>query len=329
MAPDPIQPDPTLSDPTVSDPAVSDPAPASPAVPAPAALAVPALGVVFRPEVPPERLRTVAQVADESGLDELWLWEDCFKESGIAAAAAVLAWTGRVQVGVGLLPVPLRNVALTAMEIATMTRLFPGRFRVGIGHGVQEWMVQVGAKAASPLTLLREYTTALKALLAGETVTADGRYVHLDAVALDWPPPAAPPILAGAIGAKTLALSGEVADGTILVGGTTPEEIRRARTVIDSGREQAGRTDPHSLTVFLIAATGPSADERLARELRMWPVDPADDVAVAGDATAVAAAVGRWAAAGVDSVVLQPTGDEPDLEGFIRFVTDEVRPLLG
>lgn len=286
------------------------------------------LGVVFRPEVPPERLQAVVRAADESGLDELWLWEDCFKESGIAAAAAALAWTGRVQVGVGLLPVPLRNVALTAMEIATMTRLFPGRFRVGVGHGVQSWMVQVGAKVASPLTLLREYTAALKALLAGETVTTDGRYVQLDGVTLDWPPPTAPRILAGAVGAKTLALSGEVADGTILVGGTTPDEVRRARAVIDSGRALAGRTDPHTLTVFVIAATGPTAADRLATELTMWPVDPAADVAVAGDAAAVAAAVGRWAAAGVDSVVLQPTADEPDLEGFIRFVTDEVRPLL-
>ena len=34
--------------------------------------------------------------------------------------------TSRVTVGIGLLPVPLRNVALTAMEIATMARLFPG-----------------------------------------------------------------------------------------------------------------------------------------------------------------------------------------------------------
>lgn len=286
------------------------------------------LGVVFRPEVPPERLRAVARAADDAGLDELWLWEDCFKESGIAAAAAALAWTGRVQVGVGLLPVPLRNVALTAMEIATMTRLFPGRFRVGVGHGVQSWMLQVGAKVASPLTLLREYTVALKALLAGETVSTGGRYVQLDGVTLDWPPATAPRILAGAVGAKTLGLSGEVADGTILVGGTTPAEVRDARAVIDAGRELAGRTDPHTITVFLIAATGPTAADRLAGELTKWPIDAAADVAVAGDGPAVAAATARWAAAGADSVVLQPTADEPDLEGFIRFVAEEVRPLV-
>jgi len=96
------------------------------------------LGAVFLPQLPPERLRDVARSADEAGLQELWLWEDCFRESAIASAAAALAWTERLHVGVGLLPVPLRNVAVTAMKIATLHRLFPGRVRVGVGHGVQD-----------------------------------------------------------------------------------------------------------------------------------------------------------------------------------------------
>lgn len=32
-----------------------------------------ALGAVFRPQLPPERLRALARLADETGLDELWL----------------------------------------------------------------------------------------------------------------------------------------------------------------------------------------------------------------------------------------------------------------
>ncbi|HLL35757.1 MAG TPA: LLM class flavin-dependent oxidoreductase, partial [Streptomyces sp.] len=148
-----------------------------------------ALGAVFRPQLSPERLRSVARLADETGLEELWLWEDCFLEGGISTAAAALAWTERVRVGVGLLPVPLRNVAVTAMEVATLHRMFPGRARVGVGHGVQDWMGQVGARAESPVTLLREYVVALRALLRGERVTTGGRYVRLADVALGWPPP--------------------------------------------------------------------------------------------------------------------------------------------
>jgi alkanesulfonate monooxygenase SsuD/methylene tetrahydromethanopterin reductase-like flavin-dependent oxidoreductase (luciferase family) len=49
------------------------------------------LGAVFLPQLPPERLRDLARSADEAGLKELWLWEDCFRESGIASAASALA----------------------------------------------------------------------------------------------------------------------------------------------------------------------------------------------------------------------------------------------
>jgi alkanesulfonate monooxygenase SsuD/methylene tetrahydromethanopterin reductase-like flavin-dependent oxidoreductase (luciferase family) len=121
---------------------------------------VPTLGVVFRPQSPPERLRAVARAADAAGLAELWLWEDCFLEGGPTAATAALAWTERLHIGIGLLPVPLRNPALAAMEIATVAGLFPGRFLPGLGHGVLEWMGQVGARVPSPMTLLREHATA-------------------------------------------------------------------------------------------------------------------------------------------------------------------------
>ena len=133
--------------------------------------------------------------------------------------------------GIGLLPVPLRTVATTAMDAAMLYRLFPDRVTVGVGHGIQSWMRQNGAAPQSPMTLLSEYLTSLRALLAGDRVTADGRYVHLEDVALEWPPAAAPPVLVGAIGPRSLRLSGEAADGTVLVAGTGPDEVRRARVL--------------------------------------------------------------------------------------------------
>ncbi|WP_320778778.1 LLM class flavin-dependent oxidoreductase [Streptomyces sp. CRN 30] len=287
------------------------------------------LGAVFRPQLPPERLRAIARLADEAGLEELWLWEDCFLEGGISAAAAALAWTERVRVGVGLLPVPLRNVALTAMEAATLHRMFPGRATLAVGHGVQDWMGQVGVRAASPLTLLREHLLALRALLGGERVTADGRYVKLDDVALDWPPPSgSAEVLAGATGPRTLRLSGEAADGTVLTAETPPEGVRRARRLIDEGRESVGRTAPHKVVVYLLAATGPDAQARLRAELEAEGSGSVPDLGAAGDADTVAKAVQRLADAGADTVILQPTADEPDPEGFVRFVARDVRPLV-
>ena len=166
------------------------------------------VGCVFRPDNPPEALADAARVADDVGLDELWLWEDCFLHGGLTAAAVALANTTRLVLGIGVLPVPFRNVALTAMEIATLERTFPGRLRVGIGHGIQDWMAQVGARVASPLSLLREYTTALSALLRGEALTVAGRYVTLSDVRLDWPPPTKVDLLLAATGPKTLQPAG-------------------------------------------------------------------------------------------------------------------------
>jgi alkanesulfonate monooxygenase SsuD/methylene tetrahydromethanopterin reductase-like flavin-dependent oxidoreductase (luciferase family) len=286
------------------------------------------LGVVFLPSLAPERLRSVAQAADAAGLAELWLWEDCFKEGAIAATGAALAWTSRLRVGIGLLPVPLRNVAVTAMEIATLERLFPGRVVAGIGHGVQEWMTQVGAGVASPMTLLREYTVALRALLDGERVTASGRYVELDGVALDWPPAPPGPLLVGAVGPKSLALSGELSDGTIMTGGTTTDQVRAARAIVDASAAAAGRP-AHPIVVFLIAATGAGAEARLARELAAWDSTSDQLAGVAGDAPVIAAAVRELAEAGADTVVLQPTQDEPDVESFVSFTAQDVGPHLG
>lgn len=282
------------------------------------------LGAIFLPQQPPERLRDVVRTAEESGLDELWLWEDCFFESGIASAATALATTERLRVGVGLLPVPLRNVALTAMELATLHRLFPGRPSVGVGHGVQVWMRQVGAAVESPLTLLREYLTALQGLLGGAELTTSGRYVNLDRVALDWPPSPAPAVLAGATGPKSLRLCGELADGVILTADSTPEDVRSTRRILAEVRPD-GPALP--ITVYLMAATGDGAAERIERDVRDRVID-SEEAAVAGDAHAVADAVGALVDAGADNIVLQPTTADPDPEAFVRFAAEQVRPLL-
>ncbi|WP_375400606.1 LLM class flavin-dependent oxidoreductase [uncultured Amnibacterium sp.] len=286
------------------------------------------LGTVFQSAVELERLPDTARAADAAGLEELWLWEDCFSASGIAALAATLARTERLKVGIGLLPVPLRNVALAAMEVATLERLFPGRSIIGVGHGVLDWMGQAGARAGSPLTLLGEYLDALRALLRGETVTTSGRYVSLTDVRLTWPPAVPPAVHAGAEGPKTLELVGARADGTILPGGTTPDRVRAARDRIDAGRAAAGRTDPHRVTVFLMTATGPQAQARFEAECRRWSFPADADTGVAGDAEAVAVAVRRWADAGADAVILQPPQDEADLPAFARFAAEQVRPLV-
>jgi alkanesulfonate monooxygenase SsuD/methylene tetrahydromethanopterin reductase-like flavin-dependent oxidoreductase (luciferase family) len=283
----------------------------------------PRVGCVFRPQFAPERLAGTARAADDAGLDELWLWEDCFLAGGISAAAIALSNSARLTVGVGVLPVPMRNVAATAMEIATLARAFPGRVRIGLGHGVLEWMGWIGARVESPMTLLREYVVCLSALLRGERVTFDGRYVHLEGIALDWPPETGVELLAGGVGPKTLRLTGEVADGTVITGGTTPDGLRTALGHIVDGAAGARR----SIVTYLLCTTGPTAEADLRAEAEFWKLDPAGDVGVFGDAAAIATGARRWVDAGADTVVLQPTASA-DVEEFVRFIGAEVQPLL-
>jgi alkanesulfonate monooxygenase SsuD/methylene tetrahydromethanopterin reductase-like flavin-dependent oxidoreductase (luciferase family) len=281
---------------------------------------VPRVGVVFRPQLPPERLRDFVTCAEEAGLDDVWLWEDCFLEGGLTGAAAALAWTGTVRVGLGLMPVPLRNPALAAMEVATLARLFPGRFVPAAGHGVLAWMDQVGAAVASPLTLLREWVTAVRALLHGQTVTTAGRYVRLRDVALDWPPAAVPPLLVGARGPKTLAVAGQIADGIVLDAGITPGGVRESVATAAAPR-------PLEVVAYVPCGAGPGARERLAAEQAASP-RPAGTIA-AGTPADVARAVGSLAAAGATTVVLQPTADDPDVAATIGLAGDARAALHG
>src|SRR3954471_6058550 len=211
------------------------------------------IGFAFVPTLPPERLAEVAAAAETAGLDELWVWEDCFKESGIASAAVALARTSSITVGIGLLPAPLRNVALTAMELATLERMAPGRLIAGVGHGVQEWMQQVGARVASPLTLLEEYASALRRLLAGDRVSVEGRYVRLREVALDWPPATPPPLMLGGLGPRSLALAARLGDGNLLGTAMTRQEVHDACAAIRAANGDVR----HPIVATQIISTGP------------------------------------------------------------------------
>lgn len=248
--------------------------------------------------------------AEASGLDDVWLWEDCFLEGGLTTATAALAWTETVRVGLGLMPAPLRNPALAAMEIATVARLFPGRFVPAVGHGVQDWMAQVGARADSPMALLREWTAAVRALLHGQWVSVAGRYVQLDGVALDWPPPLAPPLLVGARGPRTLALAGELADGVVLDSDLSPDGVRRSLARMAHGTQ-------HQVVVYLPTAIGDGARQRLDTQLAAWGDGEPDPVA-AESPDAAAEVIHRYAEAGVDTVVLSPTEHARDLDGVIE-----------
>jgi alkanesulfonate monooxygenase SsuD/methylene tetrahydromethanopterin reductase-like flavin-dependent oxidoreductase (luciferase family) len=196
------------------------------------------LGIMFRREHAPEKLPDFARWAEVAGFDELWIVEDCFYSSGIASATTALACTDSITVGVGIMPAVVRNPVIAAMEIATLARLYPGRFLPGFGHGVAGWMRQIGAFPRSQLKALEEVTVT-----------------HLEHTKLVHPPDQIPPISLGVVGPKSLVLSGRVADGTILSEYSNPAYVSWAREQIISGNLEGDHNFEHRLTVFAFAGT--------------------------------------------------------------------------
>ena len=264
------------------------------------------IGAIFNPYThSPDEFRDAVRAAETAGVPELWVWEDCFRQSAFATVAAALAWTDNLKLGIGIAPMPLRNVAATAMEIAAIDRMFPGRLLPGVGHGVLPWMGQVGARVSSPLTLMREYVPALRGLLAGERIDVDGRYVKVDGVTLDYPPAASPRVYAAAEGPKTLRLTGEVADGTVLDSRHTPAELATAVATIREGRAAAGREGAHDVVAYVVAAFGTDAESRALADVGDRP-DPGER-ALWGTPDEVAVGARAFFDAGVDDVVLLPS----------------------
>jgi len=222
-------------------------------------------GIMFRCQYPPESLPDFARRAESAGFDELWVVEDCFWNGGISAAAAALDATDSLAVGIGILPAVVRNAAFTAMELATLARLHPGRILPGLGHGVGPWMRQIGAFPSSQLAAIEEIAQTVRALLHGERVTFQGQHVRLDGVELLHKPAVVLPLALGVRGPKSLQVSGRVADGTLLTELSAPAYVRWAKAQIAEGMRAGGRVESHRLTVYVFCTPDSDRDAALSR----------------------------------------------------------------
>lgn len=306
------------------------------------------IGVMFRRDNPPEVLPEFARRAEQLGFAEVWVVEDCFFASGFASAAVALTCTQTIRVGLGIVPAVARNAAFTAMEIATLARTFPGRFLPGIGHGVTDWMKQIGAFPKSQLAALGETSAVVRRLLAGEAVTFSGDHVHIENVKLEFPPDTVPPVILGVRGPKSLHVAGQTADGALLAELSSPAYVRWAREQIAAGQADAGQHSPINVTVYALCAVdqdGAAARARLRPIIAEWlsygqpdyvralgieaevnaliamggrtrleadmPDSWIDHMAVVGTPDECAASIRRLFEAGANSVVLVP--DRPGI----------------
>ncbi|MFH1140894.1 MAG: LLM class flavin-dependent oxidoreductase [Chloroflexota bacterium] len=217
-----------------------------------------------------EEQAQVSQEAARLGYTSIWTTEttghDAFQTCAIRWAATRQVVPGGLTTGIAVSPVALRTPMSLAMGGGTVSDRTGGRFILGIGSGGlyrEEERRSLGIKA-SVIGLMRDYLTAVRALVAGETVTYEGTALTLRGAHLTIEPPPRTPVHLGALGPQMLRLGGERADGVDL-NWCTPEQIAWSRERVAEGAARTGR-DPSSVTVAEYIRVCVDDDVELARQ---------------------------------------------------------------
>ena len=186
------------------------------------------------------------QYAEQRGFEAVWQADSRLVRDAVVPMAAFATCTETIRIGSGVVDCWTRNPARLASTFSTLDDLAPGRIILGIGAWWEPLATKVGVNRHRPLKAMRETVEACRALLADETVTYDGEFVHLDGVELDYVyqerRPKDVPIYIGATGDRMLELTGEIADGVVLNYLVAPEYNRRAMDRLADGAARAGRS---------------------------------------------------------------------------------------
>ena len=186
------------------------------------------------------------QYAEERGFEAVWQADSRLVRAAVVPMAACATCTETIRIGSGVVDCWTRNPARLASTFSTLDDLAPGRIILGIGAWWEPLATKVGVHRHRSLKAMRETVEACRALLADETVTYDGEFVHLDGVELDYVyqerRPKDVPIYIGATGDRMLELTGEIADGVVLNYLVSPEYNRRAMDRLADGAARAGRS---------------------------------------------------------------------------------------
>ncbi|MEZ5217658.1 MAG: LLM class flavin-dependent oxidoreductase [Ilumatobacteraceae bacterium] len=188
----------------------------------------------------------IAKYAEDQGFEAVWQADSRLVRDALVPMAAMAAVTDKITIGSGVVDCWTRNPARLASTFSTLDDLAPGRVILGIGAWWDPLAAKVGITRSKPLSVMREVVTVVRGLLANETVTFDGDYVHLDGVELDYVyqerRPKDVPIYIGATGMKMMELCGEIADGVVLNYLVGPDYNRQAMEHLQIGLEKSGRS---------------------------------------------------------------------------------------
>ncbi len=203
--------------------------------------------------------------AERLGYAQVWVAEAYGSD-----APSVLAWlaaqTSTIGLGSGIMQIPARTPAMTAMTAATLDTLSGGRFHLGLGvSGPQVSEGWHGVPFGSPLGRTREYVEIVRTALARRPVEYDGEHFTLPlpggpgkTLRLTIRPPRPDlPVYLAAVGPRNLRLAGEIADGWLGIF-LAPEHAADQFASVREGRVAAGRGTPEDpMAGFDVVTTVP------------------------------------------------------------------------
>src|ERR1051325_11448304 len=166
--------------------------------------------------------------ADELGFYAAWTAE-AYGSDAVTPATWMLANTKQLRAGTGIMQIPARTPAMTAMTATTLDQLSGGRFLLGLGVSgpqvVEGWH---GVPYGKPLRRTREYVEIVRAVWAREKpLEYDGEEYQIpyrgpDATGFGKPLKSILhgrqiPIYIASIGPKSVEQAAEIADGWLPV----------------------------------------------------------------------------------------------------------------
>ncbi|MCC6645606.1 MAG: LLM class F420-dependent oxidoreductase [Polyangiaceae bacterium] len=202
--------------------------------------------------------------AERLGYDSVWTAE-AWGSDAVSPLAWVAAQTTKIRLGTGIMQLPGRSPANTAMTAMTMDALSKGRFILGLGTSgpqvVEGWH---GVPFGKPLTWLKEYVAIVKQILAREQpLTFEGERYQIPyrgpgATGLGKPLKSILhgtkniPIYTGSMAPKSQAFAAEHVDGLLLTC-MHPERFDVLRPNLEEGFKASGGAK--SLANFDVAPT--------------------------------------------------------------------------
>ncbi len=199
-------------------------------------------GLDARLGLPFAELRDVAREAARLEFESLWT-----PAGAVPDAFHVCAfWATDTGLPTGISVVPAARMwtpLALAVQAATLAQLSGGQFVLGLGTGGYgpEFWASVGLPNR-PIAVMRDYVTAIRRLLTGETVSYDGPAVRLQHASLGVRDLPRAPVYLAALGPQMLRLAGQAADGALL-NWATPDQVAASRGLVAEGAARAGR-DP-------------------------------------------------------------------------------------